>query len=103
MMTVVFVVRRKWQEEHNRYLDEKTAKESDANMKTREKAREAYDQFLQQRQKLKDGNKKANRFVMVARLTVRSLISAEHFACCFWRCGELACLLATIEMLRYHL
>ena len=53
--------RSKWQEEHNKFLDGKSAKEANENAHVREKARDAYDAILQQRQKLKEGNKKANR------------------------------------------
>jgi hypothetical protein len=59
--TVQHVIFSAWQEEHNKFLDEKIAKENADAQRVREKAREAYDAFLQQRQKLKEGNRKANR------------------------------------------
>ena len=55
------LLRSAWQAKHNQHLDAKAAKESTDNARVREKARDAYDAILQQRQKLKDGNKKANR------------------------------------------
>ena len=51
----------KWQEEHNKYLDEKSSKENQEQQELREKAGQTWDQMYAERQALKDTNAKANR------------------------------------------